>query len=718
MAQVRVPRRRRAYPRGCRRARASATPRRGGAHIFFSKARRARARAGVFRERPPPPPLTPHPPPPPPPRLVALAPGRRPVSSGGYTGVRPARAPPDPPPTRALNRLLHHLGKKTYPLFTRLRPSNLDPPSRSPPHSPSSRAGRTPGRTLPTHRSLPRVHGRGSHATASCARTGRGRLRRRRQLARQQLVRRDEPFRFGGGSTARPSVIRVGQAFQAVVPPWRGPVPLDGSARDADRTTAAEAKTRGGGGGTRREEERAGRGAREGGRGGARGPAAAAAKNGPRAASRPGGFESEPRARNVWAGFGCGLRRGGRTRVRPARRPSKKRRRRNNRGAKVKSPRDAPRRTRSKRPRSGLETIAGGARGAAEGAAAFAAAAAAAAAKRARTAPTTADAIDPGADARGSRRRRAQAAAAARAFAASREADQPPAVASLRRRRRARRRRRLGRAAGAEGDDSFGAARTARRERARARPRGHGTRVARDSDAPPIFPSRNIPSADRGRGRRGGASRRRASRVAVVPALMGVSSRWDLRPPRNRGDGPRRTRARVRGTPSRAQVQHLRHQSHGNRAEETLRSAARRHDRHVGGRRRGGGDERRRDAAAIDGDSNATADGAEGPDPRLEGRSLLDMVDYYYNVWLTRPGSVDDDGDRSECEEDDVHPAAAKSAKIVVGVGEFDGAFRLRARTRAPRLRARHDFQTETEESRVKSQETGPGPEARRRARE
>ena len=69
------------------------------------------------------------------------------------------------------------------------------------------------------------------------------------------------------------------------------------------------------------------------------------------------------------------------------------------------------------------------------------------------------------------------------------------------------------------------------------------------------------------------------------------------------------------------------------------------------------------DAAAIDGDSNATADGAEGPDPRLEGRSLLDMVDYYYNVWLTRPGSVDDDGDRSECEEDDVHPARATSRR-------------------------------------------------------
>ena len=41
----------------------------------------------------------------------------------------------------------------------------------------------------------------------------------------------------------------------------------------------------------------------------------------------------------------------------------------------------------------------------------------------------------------------------------------------------------------------------------------------------------------------------------------------------------------------------------------------------------------------------------------------MDMVDYYYNVWLTRPGSVDDDGDRSECEEDDVHPARATSRR-------------------------------------------------------
>ena len=68
-------------------------------------------------------------------------------------------------------------------------------------------------------------------------------------------------------------------------------------------------------------------------------------------------------------------------------------------------------------------------------------------------------------------------------------------------------------------------------------------------------------------------------------------------------------------------------------------------------------------ANGPEGDSIATAEGVEGPDPRLEGRSLLDMVDYYYNVWLTRPGSVDDDGDRSECEEDDVDPARATSRR-------------------------------------------------------
>ena len=36
--------------------------------------------------------------------------------------------------------------------------------------------------------------------------------------------------RFGaGGVGAKPAVIRVGQTFQADVPTWRGPVPLDGS---------------------------------------------------------------------------------------------------------------------------------------------------------------------------------------------------------------------------------------------------------------------------------------------------------------------------------------------------------------------------------------------------------------------------------------------------------------------------------------------------------
>jgi hypothetical protein len=44
------------------------------------------------------------------------------------------------------------------------------------------------------------------------------------------LAGRGEGWGGGGGGINRPSVIRVGQAFQAVVPPWTGPLPLDGSA--------------------------------------------------------------------------------------------------------------------------------------------------------------------------------------------------------------------------------------------------------------------------------------------------------------------------------------------------------------------------------------------------------------------------------------------------------------------------------------------------------
>ena len=50
----------------------------------------------------------------------------------------------------------------------------------------------------------------------------------------------------GGGQVRPPSVIRVGQAFQAVVPPWRGPVSLDGAGAETTehRTPASGAKTR------------------------------------------------------------------------------------------------------------------------------------------------------------------------------------------------------------------------------------------------------------------------------------------------------------------------------------------------------------------------------------------------------------------------------------------------------------------------------------------
>jgi hypothetical protein len=49
-------------------------------------------------------------------------------------------------------------------------------------------------------------------------------------------------------------------------------------------------------------------------------------------------------------------------------------------------------------------------------------------------------------------------------------------------------------------------------------------------------------------------------------------------------------------------------------------------------------------------------------DERLKGKTLHDMVDYYYNNWLTRPHSRDDDDDRSVC-DDDEHPLGALPAK-------------------------------------------------------
>ena len=72
-----------------------------------------------------------------------------------------------------------------------------------------------------------------------------------------------------------------------------------------------------------------------------------------------------------------------------------------------------------------------------------------------------------------------------------------------------------------------------------------------------------------------------------------------------------------------------------------------------------GADDLPRDTSAdrekLDGD---VPDG-EAPDPRLAGKSFACMVEYYYNVFLTRPDADDDDDDRSACDEDEF--AAAPS---------------------------------------------------------
>jgi hypothetical protein len=44
---------------------------------------------------------------------------------------------------------------------------------------------------------------------------------------------------------------------------------------------------------------------------------------------------------------------------------------------------------------------------------------------------------------------------------------------------------------------------------------------------------------------------------------------------------------------------------------------------------------------------------SSAPDPRLAGKTFFDMVEYYYNVFLTRPDADDDDDDRSACDEDE-----------------------------------------------------------------
>lgn len=151
--------------RARRRPRAAAVPTRK--KFFQGAARLARPRLGF--PHPPPPPLTPHPAPAPPQARRARArstPGQFRRIHRGASRARAARptpppAPlePPPPPTSAKKNL--------SPPASPPRASAADLSPRSPPHAPSSRAGRTPGRTLPTHRSFPRVHGRGSHATAS-----------------------------------------------------------------------------------------------------------------------------------------------------------------------------------------------------------------------------------------------------------------------------------------------------------------------------------------------------------------------------------------------------------------------------------------------------------------------------------------------------------------------------------------------------------------------
>jgi len=59
--------------------------------------------------------------------------------------------------------------------------------------------------------------------------------------------------------------------------------------------------------------------------------------------------------------------------------------------------------------------------------------------------------------------------------------------------------------------------------------------------------------------------------------------------------------------------------------------------------------------AAVEPPSEASVEPPSGetPDPRLAGKSFACMVEYYYNVLLTRPDAEDDDDDRSACDEDE-----------------------------------------------------------------
>ena len=62
-------------------------------------------------------------------------------------------------------------------------------------------------------------------------------------------------------------------------------------------------------------------------------------------------------------------------------------------------------------------------------------------------------------------------------------------------------------------------------------------------------------------------------------------------------------------------------------------------------------------------------------DPRLAGKSLHSMVDYYYNVWLTRPETNDDNDDRSDCGDNDEPQLAAG-----VGAGTASASGKKRGR--------------------------------------
>jgi len=71
--------------------------------------------------------------------------------------------------------------------------------------------------------------------------------------------------------------------------------------------------------------------------------------------------------------------------------------------------------------------------------------------------------------------------------------------------------------------------------------------------------------------------------------------------------------------------------------------------------RLGSGRKKPLDPPRVEPPSEASVEPPSGetPDPRLAGKSFACMVEYYYNVLLTRPDAEDDDDDRSACDEDE-----------------------------------------------------------------